>query len=298
MTNTHKADLTLLFVTVLAATGWIFTKLVLAEMPPIGYIAIRYLGAALILIPFAYKCLFKLNRQQWIVCITIGIVQAVMMYLWTSAVNSSNRIGEGAFIMSLSMIAVPFLAKLFYSKKIDRIILIALPFALAGVALLALKEHWQFEPAQGLFLVATFLAALHFVYTNQKAVGIPSMAISFNLLFLPGVMGAIASGATEQWPNNISYETLGWLLAAIILSTSLRYFIYTWALTRTEAARASLIMILEPVWTAIASVLWLGEVMTPQQQIGCVLIFSALIISRTGSFKKILSKNPKASLQS
>ena len=84
-------------------------------------------------------------------------------------------------------------------------------------------------------------------------------------------MGAIASGTTEDWPAAISYEVWGWLLAAILLSTSLRYLVYTWALTRTEAARASLIMILEPVWTAIASVFWLGEIMTTQQQIGCGL---------------------------
>ncbi|MDF5372104.1 EamA family transporter, partial [Vibrio parahaemolyticus] len=48
------------------------------------------------------------------------------------------------------------------------------------------------------------------------------------------------------------------------------------------AGNAALIMILEPVWTVILSVLWYGEVLTANKLVGCVLILFSLIIYRTG----------------
>ena len=43
---------------------------------------------------------------------------------------------------------------------------------------------------------------------------------------------------------------------------------------------AAFIMTLEPVWTAILALVWLGERMRPQQVVGSALILCALVISR------------------
>lgn len=286
MNTTIKADLVLLLVTLLAASGWLFSKFAIGGMPPLGYIGIRYMAAALLLLPFAARQLFRLNKQQLFICVMVGLIQTMAMYLWIQAVDSSDRLGEGAFIMSLSMIMVPFMGRLLYGSRIDRFTLLALPFAIAGIALLALKGHWEFEPAQGLYLIATLFVALHFVYTNRNAPGIPSMALTFMLLLVPGVLGMIISATTESWPAEIAADTWGWVAAAVLMATSLRYFLYTWALKQSEAGHAALIMVIEPVWTALMSAIWMGESMTAQKLLGCGLIFMALLVTRWRSFFK------------
>ncbi len=230
MNTTMKADLVLLLVTLLAASGWLFSKFAIGGMPPLGYIGVRYIAAALLLLPFAARQLFQLNKKQLFISVMVGLIQTMAMYLWIQAVDSSDRLGEGAFIMSLSMIMVPFMGRLLYGSRIDRFTLFALPFAIAGIALLALKGSWEFEPAQGLYLMATLFIALHFVYTNHNAPGIPSMALTFMLLLVPGVAGMIISFTTESWPEQVARDTWVWVAAAVLIATSLRYFLYTWAL--------------------------------------------------------------------
>ncbi|MFK0570854.1 DMT family transporter [Endozoicomonas sp.] len=288
---TLKADLALLLVTLLAASGWLFSKFAIGGMPPIGYIGIRYIAAALLLLPFAARQLFQLNKNQLFICVMVGLIQAGAMYLWIQAVDRSDRLGEGAFIMSLSMIMVPFMGRMVYGSRIDRYTLLALPIAIAGIALLALQGSWEFEPAQGLYLMATFFIALHFVYTNRNAPGIPSMALTFILLMVPGLVGMAISLSMESWPEQISTDTWVWVAAAVLIATSLRYFLYTWALKHSEAGHAALIMVIEPVWTAVMSAVWMGEIMTGQKLVGCGLIFLALIVARWRSIFKSFPYN-------
>ena len=282
MNTTLKADLVLL----LAASCWLFSKFAIGGMPPLGYIGVRYIAASLLLLPFAARQLFRLNQKQLFISVMVGLIQTMAMYLWIQAVDSSDRLGEGAFIMSLSMIMVPFMGRLLYGSRIDRFTLFALPFSIAGIALLALKGSWEFEPAQGLYLMATLFIALHFVYTNHNAPGIPSMALTFMLLLVPGVAGMIISFTTESWPEQVATDTWVWVAAAVLIATSLRYFLYTWALKHSEAGHAALIMVIEPVWTALMSAIWMGESMTSQKLLGCGLIFMALLVARWRSIFK------------
>ncbi|WP_067516192.1 DMT family transporter [Endozoicomonas ascidiicola] len=281
-----KADFVLLFVGVLAATGWLFSKFAIGGMPPMGYIAIRYIGAAAIIFPFAISQIFRLSSSQLLTCLVVGLLQTCAMYFWIQAVDNSTQLGEGAFIMSLSLTMVPFLIRLMFGTKINRLTLYALPFAVGGIALLAIKSSWQFEMAQLLYLTATLFFALHFIYTSRFSRDIPAMATTFMMLLVPGVISAGISYSVESWPVAIAPEFWWWVVAAVVLSTSLRYFLYTWALKHSEPSHAVLLMILEPVWTAVMSVIWLGEILTEQKVLGCVLILTALVISRWNVIKK------------
>lgn len=48
-------EVILFFVTIIAASGWFFSKFALAEFPPIGFMGGRFLLAFLIYLPFAYS---------------------------------------------------------------------------------------------------------------------------------------------------------------------------------------------------------------------------------------------------
>lgn len=282
MMQTYKADLALLSVTILAAVGWLLSKFAMGGVPPVGYISIRFVGAALVLLPMAARHLRKFNRKQFIVSVKAGLCQAFGFCLWILAVDQSEHLGEGAFIASLAMILVPVVARLVYGKTIGRETMIALPVALTGIALLALKGGWEFETSQLLFLASALFFCIHFVFVSQNAVGIPSMALTFVQLLTVGFVSFVGSFLFESWEGSISATTWLWILSAILISTSFRYFLMTWGLKNSEPGRSALIVILEPVWTAILAALVLGEVMELQNLIGCGLVFLGLLISRCG----------------
>jgi len=69
-------------------------------------------------------------------------------------------------------------------------------------------------------------------------------------------------------------------LASAILATTLRFFVQLRGQSLTSASHAAVILMLEPMWTALVAAWWFGETMSAQQFLGCALIFSALVLSR------------------
>ncbi len=73
---------------------------------------------------------------------------------------------------------------------------------------------------------------------------------------------------------------------SVILATTLRYVMQTLGQKYTSSANAALVMILEPVWTVVLSVLWYGEQLSTLKMVGCVLILFSLVMYRThGRFR-------------
>lgn len=68
----YRGELILLVVTILAASGWLFSKYSLQELPPAGFISVRFLAAALLFLPFAYPQLRRLSREQFKSAVTVG----------------------------------------------------------------------------------------------------------------------------------------------------------------------------------------------------------------------------------
>ncbi len=271
---------TLVFITIIAALGWIFSKESLNGMPPLFFIGLRFFLAALIMLAFGWQKILTLSRIQWLYALSIGAAQAVALVLWILAVNSSNRLGEGAFIMSISMIIVPLLARLFYKEPLARQTLHALPVTITGLALLALSAGWHFELSQALYLVASTAIATQFLLTSHHGRQLPTEALTCIQLAIVSVVSTVLSLLFEQWPTSLSNESLMWLTASVTIATSLRYFLTAWCQKRMSTGNAAALMTLEPVWTALFSALWLGDIMTLPQITGCALVLAALFIAR------------------
>ena len=86
----------------------------------------------------------------------------------------------------------------------------------------------------------------------------------------------------ESLPSEVDASIWWWFALSTLLATSLRYVMQTMGQKFVQAGNAALIMILEPVWTVVLSILWYGEVLTTNKLIGCMLILFSLVIYRTG----------------
>ncbi|MGI9275242.1 MAG: DMT family transporter [Endozoicomonas sp.] len=295
MNKTTKADTVLLLVTVLAASGWLFTKLGISGFPPMGFMALRFLAASLLVVPFTYKLLLNLTARQWSLAIRIGLFQGVGLLIWSIALDKSSELSEGAFISSTLVLMVPVWGRLFFAKRIARDTLMALPVALTGLAMLALNGSWSYEPTQVMFLVSAALLAMHLnllTYFGREVPALPSTCIQLAMVGLCCLAGSLLF---ESYPSKIPADTWLWLAAAVLIATSLRYFLLTWGFKHSTSGHAAIIMILEPVWTSLMSVIWLGEILTQRKLAGCAFIFLALLITRRQQVMKIIKPATKVS---
>ncbi len=279
----RRGDLFILTATLLASAGWLFSKEAIAGLPPAGFVGWRFVLAALLLLPFCYRQLRQMSPEHLLKAAAIGLIMTLNLIFWIQAISHSEGIGEGAFIMSLSMLMVPPLAWLIFRERPNRQFWLALPIAIAGLFLLTMGSGLSLSLSQLLFLLASLSLALYFNFNSRFARRIDPMALTCIQLAVTGVMHLIYSGLFEQWPDVIEPEIWGWFTASVLLATSLRFVCQSTGQKYSNVANAALIMMLEPVWTVLISVFWYHEPMPIQKVIGCTLILLALLSYRSRS---------------
>jgi drug/metabolite transporter (DMT)-like permease len=85
----------------------------------------------------------------------------------------------------------------------------------------------------------------------------------------------LASALTQNW--NMPESLLGWgAFAGMTLTSTLSLLLIFVSVTRIGPLRTALIMNLEPLVSTLASMALLGEVLTPMQTVGGVLMLVAL----------------------
>lgn len=285
-----RADLLLLLVTVLAASGWIFSKEALNGMPPLLFIGSRFLLAGLILAAFCLPRLLRLSAADLGIIVGVGLLFSGAIGFWILGLHHSHHLGESAFINSLGILLVPVMAKLLFGDRPPRSTWIALPVALAGFGLLSLNAGFRVEPGQWLIVCSAVLFSL-LINANSRVVRrIPALPLTTLQLGVVGVALSLASLISEPWPARLGADTLGWLAASVLLASTLRFFLQIHAQGLTTPSHAAVILMLEAVWTAMLAALWYRETMTLLQLAGCGLIFLALLINRWYWVRKLFTQ--------
>nr|WP_290444004.1 DMT family transporter [Halomonas sp. Ps84H-12] len=278
----------LLLVTVLAASGWIFSKEALAGMPPLLFIGTRFLLAGLILLGFAWPTLTRMSARRVRRGLLVGVLFSAAIAFWVLGLNYSDHLGESAFINSLGILLVPVVARLLFGDRPPRSTWVALPVALLGFALLSLNAGFNVEASQLLMVCAALCFAL-LINVNARVVrNVPALPLTTLQLISVGVVLTGLSLVVEHQPLALSPSILGWFMTSVLLASSLRFFLQIKAQSMTTPSHAAVILMLEAVWTALFAAWWFGETMTALQLLGCSLIFMALLINRWYWVRKVL----------
>ena len=292
-----KADGLLLITTLLAAVSWMFSVEAIALMPPLLFMACRFLIAGLLLAAFGWHELRQLQAQQWRRGVRVGLVFAIGMSCWIMGLQSGVHVGEGAFLTSLGVVLVPVMAWLIFDEAAPRSTWISLPIACAGLALLFLQHELSVAQGQLWVIVAAVIFALFFILNTRASNSqaqtekakhkkrVPPLALTAIVLTTVGMVTCLFSAMLEPWLPTWEARSgamLGWVLASAVIGSAMRFLVQTYAQSLSNHSHGVVIMVIEPVWTALLAMAWLGETMTAWQLVGCGLILMALLISRAG----------------
>jgi len=298
MPSSIKADVMLVGVTLLAAVSWIMSREAVLLMPPLLFMSLRFLLAALLLAILGHRQLKGLNIHGLRRSMTVGVVFAAGMSCWVMGIFTGTHVGEGAFLTSLGVVLVPVMSFLFFKEKQTRSTWLALLVACIGLALLSLKHGFNVELGQLFYLSAAIIFALFFRLNTQAAnayqwvdaqgqtrhaKGISAIALTAIVLAMVGVCTGLLSLLFEPWAatfKHFSLAMLGWIVASALVGTAMRFLLQTYAQSLSNNTHGVVIMVVEPVWVALLAMLWFGEQMSLQQLLGCTVILCALLISK------------------
>jgi drug/metabolite transporter (DMT)-like permease len=282
MYSNRQAELILILTTLLAALGWVFSKQAIQGLPPFGFIGFRFLFASLCLLPFCIGALKKASYSDCLKSMGVGVLLSGSIFCWIYAISISDTLGEGAFIMSLSMLLVPLIAWPLFGTKPSRLFWLSLPIALVGLFLLSWTGEWVVSESQIWFMAAAFGLSLHFNFNSRYSAKLTPMLLTTLQLMIGGVLGILLSLSFETWPQHVSVITWQWFTLSVLLATSLRYLMQTAGQKHAIPANAAIIMLLEPLWTLLLSVWIYDESMPFNKIIGCALLLFALLFYRLG----------------
>ena len=259
-----------------------FAKIALEVFPPFTLTVIRFLSAALVLLPFVIhnKELHPRMLRELLLVAIIGAINPILLFIALQFTLAS--------VSPLIYAAVPLLTALYLHRfrltKITRDSFLGIVVGFTGVAIIILLPFIQngsidFKSLWGNLLI--FGAAVSFMFygiisnDKQQELHISPMALTFYLALVTLIMSIpFAAYELSSQPLDITRMELKHVLSSLeigFLGTSLFYLAYQKAIQQGNELTASLFTYLQPVATILFAVWLLGEKITLAFVIGGTL---------------------------
>lgn len=274
------ADISLLLVALIWGTTYVASKDVVSNVPVMQFLFIRFLLTAIIMLPLTFEAIRKANRATWTTGTIFGLFLFAIFTLETYGVANTSASNAG-FIISLFAVMVPLLQSIAYRKRPKLTLLGAVAVSVLGTALLTLHGY-HINIGDFLVLGAAFCRAVQMTLTKKMTDGKDMNSGALTTIQL-GVV-AVGSGlvTTFQHPSYLNLTISFWLITGYlaVFATMFAFFVQLTMIRRTSPSRVAVLMSSEPIFSALASVLILGESLSVTAMIGGACIVSGMLWAR------------------
>ena len=245
---------------------------------------IRMVLGAIVLVPVAFKTLkIHVKDKEYMKRTIKG---GLLMGLFLAAASMTQQIGiettdagKAAFMTSLYMIIVPFISRIF-GKKIEKKIWVCALIALAGMYMLCLSGGMSISRGDLYLFACAILFSCHILVIEKVSKDSDGVELSMFQFFFGGLMCLIGMLIFERPALSSIKEASLPLAYAGFLSCGVAYTLQTVAQKYVQASKATLALSLESVWAAIGGALILSERLSLNELIGCLLVFTAVLLAQ------------------
>lgn len=130
------------------------------------------------------------------------------------------------------------------------------------------------------------LYAVHILVIDKVAPDMDGVKLSAMQFFVAGIICIIPALVFEESSLESIKAAAPSIAYAGIMSSGIAFTFQIIAQKRTEPTLASMLMSLESVFAVLTSLVILGQLPTPKEGIGCVLMFIAIIVAQLPERKK------------
>ena len=285
-----KSSLILLLTATIWGVAFVAQSVGMEYIGPFTFNAIRCVLGGMVLIPVILVLKKKKetgaeNQEKedkktlWTGGIACGVILCIASNLQQFGIMEAS-VGKSGFFTALYIVMIPVIG-IFIGKRPGIKLWFCVALAVVGMYLLCMKDgSFTIERADIMLLLCALAFSFHILvvdYFSPKVDGVKMSCIQF---FVCGVLSAVGMLFTET--PDISNIQAAWLplLYAGLLSCGVGYTLQIVGQKGINPVIASLIMSLESVISALAGWVILGQVLSPKEILGCVLMFVAIIITQ------------------
>lgn len=290
-TDGIKGDLLLILAAFIYGSGLVAQKAGMNNLGPFTFTAIRFIIGGLALLPVVYimekhKSEEKRNseltlRQMMPGCFISGI-NLVIGVLAQQYGLPLTTVGKAGFITGLYVILTPIAGVVILHKKIEIRIWIAAVIAVAGFYFLSLSSGFgMLNKGDGFMLIAA-ISCTFFVYTMEhfarRADAVKFTAFQFLATGIICIPGSLIL-ETTHW-TDIQMGIIPLLYAGLGIC-AMGYTFQMIGQKYVESSRATVLLSSETLFSLFSGMLYYNERFTTKEYIGCVLMFTAIILAES-----------------
>lgn len=290
ISSSTKFTLLLLLSAALVGLSGTVMKFGYSEVTPLIFLIYRFFFAFLFLLLFlGSKILKSIKRSDLLPIAIISIFMAFGFIFFTIGLKYTTAT-NATFFYSLTVLMIPFLARLVNGSNYNKKIFIGISIAVVGMYLLIMNGGaFHLNIGDMLSLISALIFAFQVVFTGRFVSRINPMALSLvQLLMVVGIILIVAIISGENL-SPASFPPMIWLIFIFtgIAGTAIFTLVQTMAQVYVRESTVGIVYAFIPMFTAFSAWFILGETLSFTGLIGCALITLGVILAgRLNKVKK------------
>ena len=297
MSKKLAANLMLLIAALIWGSTFVAQTTASSTVEPFTFLFSRSFLGFLFLIPVIFFFNYKSNKNRLegeekhtvkptkttvLAGVLCGVALTIASYCQQKGITlmTDNASGKAGFITALYIVFTPIFGILL-RRRIPKIVVVCVPIATLGFYLLCIKSGFYIEFGDLLTLISAFFFTFHILiidyFMEKGADPIKTSCIQFLVL---GIISLILAFIFEKPDFSAVWEARWEIMYAGFLSSGVAYTLQIVAQKSADPTSATLIMSLESVFAVLSGWVVLGENLSAQELIGCVLVFVAVVLAQ------------------
>lgn len=270
---------------------WLFIKIGVEDLPPLGFAGIRFLiaAAALWIVVYASGRRLPRSSSDWGLIALTGLIMISLQYglIFVAEVHISSGLTAILYtVMPLfGMVYAHFLVP---SEPLRLEKIAGVVFGIAGVALV-FSDQLRLSNREAVFaclgvLVAALTNAFAIILIKIRGRAIDSLAMTVGQMTL-GCVPLLALGLVyEGSPLRYDWTPMAWvsLFYLALVGSALAFVLLFWLIKRMDVTKTQLIPLSSTLVAIVLGRLVLKETLTPTVLAGGASILGGLLLTRRG----------------
>ncbi len=219
------------------------------------------------------------SKKLWLAGILCGIPLFLACNLQQLGLSSDTDPGKSGFLTAMYIIIVPIIG-LFRKKKVSFMIPISVVIAVIGLYFLSFMGGTSISAGDLLTLCCALMFAVQITFVDIYASSVDALRLNAIQALVCSVLSGIIALFTEETTLSNIWACALPIAHTGLLSIGAAYALQIMGQKHLEPTVSSLIMSMESVFAVIFQLLIQQKLLKPQETVGCVLVFAAVILSQ------------------